>query len=1379
MTVTETTRQLGRDMRRLLAWIGILAWAMGQAAAAESVDATGSRFILDETCFGRQYVVFAVDRISPAKLKAEGAKVLGAKGLAALKREVKQVRALMRKPWDEDKWMDEALVLFRQNQAWQPAVHGPINVRAWTAPPPRDWASPEFDDSAWPRLGRSIMVGVPGPGPRDSVDTLGRRMGCFRYRFEVPDPAAAGELTLDLTYRGGARAFVNGAEVARGSLPSGELMDRTRSADYPLEAYVKLAADGGIERRTGRMEGVPVFLDDCFGSFPAPVGDDKPRLGRHGATGGTEAIGRADWERVRKLRDRHIGPVPVPARLLRRGTNVLAVEIRASDLHPITGAFGWRTVFEYSRYNSYSWFHGLLIGLKLRARGSSVPSVRVRPPGVQVWTEDVHTRVMSSRFADRGASPGTIRFVGALNGEFTAQLLVGTDKELKGLTVTAGDLKAAAGEAFIPAAALRIQHMVRHPVTEIGYLYRSGRGVGAKTTPAQAADFVREYGPTDLPLATMKPEEIWAQAERIYYFDHISGAAEAPANERFSEPSQRKLALGESAQRHAIPAVPADSCQPVWLTLAVPSDAKPGKYAGTVRVEAEDMAPVVVPVEAEVIGWRIPSPREHQTILQLEQSPYGVAEHYKMPLWSDEHFRLMESSFRQLGRLGNGWLFVPVLQNTELGNLLDSPLKWVRNRDGRLRFDFSVVDRYLDLAMKHCGRPKVICFLVMHGGTSTAIEVPLLDEAAGATAPHDVSSGSPTYRQDWQAFGEALCDHMASKGLRDVMYWGYMWDTEGDPDLSGVLQQVAPDIRWASGGHGYGYRPYYAANSQIYGLPFGIASLKGWKRPDILLLNPRGGGSVFCCHGGSSPADYRIVVDRALVAGANGVGRVAADYWENIYFRGCKAWHYLIPGMAVASWMLWPGADGAEPSQRLEAFREGVQETEARIYLEQLLDRGQLPEKLADKARQVLFEHQRETYFIDIQGDRDEFFSLWQERSRRLFGVAAEAAAIVGLDVEKTGLTAEVPARGSKQVSLRLRNWTAKPRNWAVAADANWLKPAQSAGSLAGHDDVLLALDTASLPAQQTVKATVTVTDAGSGKTFPVAVTVTTSKVFDFLAPDTDTKRQWFAFKFVPDQGKLPLNVAPGESQSAQPALLNCSAAEVAWKATASVPWVRIEPASGQALPQSAVAVRVTAMPPRDAVGLQEVAVTISEKNGAAEIQIPLAVHVIPPYHRPAAPAAAAPLDAQAYVVLLKTYRGCGRSTIVECDADFKAGNKGQVRGRAFQRCLWTDGPHETVLNVEGKGFTSFSAEVGFPERWMGVPGLSFEPGPENTRINYELYVDGKVRAQSGFMGPKDEFRLLVVGGLEKAKELKLVARTLRLPGDYLHVFWFDPTLRR
>jgi hypothetical protein len=120
---------------------------------------------------------------------------------------------------------------------------------------------------------------------------------------------------------------------------------------------------------------------------------------------------------------------------------------------------------------------------------------------------------------------------------------------------------------------------------------------------------------------------------------------------------------------------------------------------------------------------------------------------------------------------------------------------------------------------------------------------------------------------------------------------------------------------------------------------------------------------------------------------------VGADEWAGVHYDG----------MAVARWQtgvpvlftLWPGRDGAEGSARFEALLEGIQETEARIFLEQALDRGGLSADLAGRVRKLLADRAVEASFFlgnSIIYGMEEYHYRWQERAREIYRAAAEVA---------------------------------------------------------------------------------------------------------------------------------------------------------------------------------------------------------------------------------------------------------------------------------------------------------------------------------------------------------------------------------------------------
>jgi hypothetical protein len=1333
------------------------------------------RLILDENAYYRIYYQFGLMRISSDALNAEGEKLLEKDRLKRLEKETRQHLKDKDINWEQADWRDYACVHFRRAQLGDDTRAAEMIP---SVPPPADWAKPAFDDSSWlrQRLGRL-------PAERYMMEAYELtthliRVACLRTYFQVPDPGRAGGLNLNLTFRGGARVFINGVEVARGHLPQGELGPDTPGEDYPRDAYLALADEVPEARYAGNFGDIrrPWEQVPSAASRRKEWKDFKLAASR-------QAINEKGWNRLMGLRDRKLADIKIPGKLLQRGTNVLAIEIRGARFHPqiLPGAGGPRAE-NWDRHGgteNHTWDHARLLSIQLRTGSDEIPSALARPAGVQAWAEDMHARVFSRDFNPPGFPTGRVRLVGAPNGTFSAQLVVGTDRDLAGLLASMSDLKGRGGAA-IPASAARLLYMKGHPILD---LYKLGHdrclGLYHWNCP-MAVVAVNRY---QVALADPpQKEEARREAEKklfseFQFFDHL--AAEAPAT------------------------VPGGTCQPLWLSVAVPPGAKPGTYQGAIEVKADGAEPMAVPVELEVIGWRLPGPLELQSIVESEQSPYGVAKAYKVELWSEPHWKLMEESFKQLARLGADVLFVPVLLRSEFGNRDDSAtIKWIRGRDGKLRFDYAILDRYLDLATKHLGVPRVVCLQIMHGCPSESHVVKVLDEATGKEEIVDVGPNAEgTRRPLWRAFGTSVLDHMRQRGMEQCVYWGHAFDMVVDPGLVRLMAEFTPGVYWAAGAHARKPDATFRAVARSYGSDITDRSAMGWKNPFVHLVMPRTNGSVICVEGTSTPYTYRVLCDRAIYGGFNGPGRMGADYFDLAWFDGFRGGQYLLVGRSCVQ-TLWPGPNGAESSARNEAMLEGLQEAEARIFLEQALDRKLLAEGLAAEVQRVLDDHFRATLHIpagtaaltmmDVAGD-------WQARSRRLFGAAAKAAEAVGIDVDRTELGAEkvqlvfdgqardllgreglpLPALGEAQAKIRLRNWTGNPRAWRATAFEPWIKPAKIEGTLVGQVELPILLDGRAAEPGKTLIGKLAVSDVASGRTHEVTITAIVLKPFDF-------------------QVAMPVfNVTVGEAESRDFLLVNRTASEQDWKLDSSAAWMKAEPshslgpgpAAGKLAAGASLFVNLTARPPDKGAAEHDTTLTLTAAGGAFKEEAALKTFVIPTYRPPAKLPEGQPVLLETVSKdLLVRHRSISwfnekethKAPTFGPTLNVWHGEKPLMIGdKKYERGLWIKPHHETVYNIEGKGFAAFSAEVGWNRM---VTKADYGLGHTTVRMNFEVHVDGKIVAQSGLMSATDPARLLVVEWPRGAKELKLISRThynADEPLGLAYCNWAEPKLYR
>ena len=752
--------------------------------------------------------------------------------------------------------------------------------RATPAAPP-DWRKPGFDDSSWLRGSAGAHARTP---------YLARL--CLRTHFEVTDPAQVKGLKLTLSYYGGAIVSVNGQELARGHVAkSGEA---ELAEAYPAEAFV--SADGKI-------------------------------LPDRGAAG----------------RERTLADVAVPAEVLRKGVNTLAIEIVRSPYHKVIeekkAAVNAQDAAKGGCPYTLSWNTCQLGQVKLAAAGGDGLTANTgRPPGWQAWNGDLLTQDSDSDLGDRCEPLRPIAIRGARNGWYSGKLVVGSAKPIEGLKAVVTDLKQ--GAATIPASAIRVR-----------------------------------YG------------SAWAGG---------SGALEA---------------LLESPPE-VFPGGRNGTVVPIWVTLKTPADAKPGTYTGQLTVTAKGEQAITAPVQLELADWVLPDQDNWRAWIELIQSPDTLALEYDTPLWSEKHWKLIEQSMRYMGEAGSRTVYIPLISHTNFGNS-ESMVRWIRKADGTYDWDFSIMDKYLDLAQKQGnGKLKLAAFNVWEvylfkgGGAVTVTEadkkdmytyihkeaeakrwemrnlgpaVTALDPATGKTDTiHLPRFEDPNSKAIWKPLFDELHKRMAKRGLEDVMALAMVSDIWPTKEENAAIEEASGKLPWVNHTHGGGYRfslapvkyTAYVWNN-VYGPDPSKERYYGWQRPDLVAQYLR-----FDYLNRWPLASLLRFEEYNITGQQRGLGRIGADFWATIKDNKGRRigrvadrypesfWHSL----NIGHHMLMPGPTGPVASSRYEVLREGAQECEARIAIEQVLTdktlKAKLPPELAQRSQDVLDERVRETWRV-------------------------------------------------------------------------------------------------------------------------------------------------------------------------------------------------------------------------------------------------------------------------------------------------------------------------------------------------------------------------------------------------------------------------------
>jgi len=691
-------------------------------------------------------------------------------------------------------------------------------------------------------------------------------------------------------------------------------------------------------------------------AFLDPSGNLLAEEGTYIAPG--RRAGTPDAEAARRIasRTRTIQDFAVPSSALREGVNVLAVAIfrapYAKALLETKEQAGGK-----NRHNKFDWNTCELEEIRLVASGGDglVPNAQ-RPAGFQVWNSDSMAADGSLDYGDPCEPLRCVRVAGACNGVFSGKVVVGSARPISGLKAAAGELKGPAGA--IPASAVRIRYGWRWG-TEAGFCRSEATRAIRTPYPETPAFFgaLADAPPTEIPV------------------DKIHTASLAGA------------------------------VLPIWITIRVPRDCKPGLYTGGCRIEAEGEKPITVPVELDVADYTLPGPRDQWTWVDLIEMPDTLAVEYGVPLWCEQHWRLIAESFKLISDCGARSLYLSALAQTNLGNA-ESMIRWIKRDDGRYDWDFSIMDRYLDLAEKHMGPPRVVVLQVweIYMSTSESVGkrfrpelddrqkvsrggplVTVLDQSTGKVGNLPLPSlADPASKAEWKELIERVRRRLRSRGLEKALMLGMFTDAIPPKEHIQFFHDIAPDLAWVQQGHSRWTQKVYGIAEVGYqatvwgGFRFGdgmsqtnqqappvVQSLYGWKEPRLDALFER--NLDLDAHPSTR---WRYFAETAITGELRGVGRIGADYWKAVKTAGGRrvacagdrfaagAWSGGWINLAVCNSLLAPGPDGPLATTRLVAFTEGVQQCEARIAIERaLVDerlKARLGPALADRCQKSL-----------------------------------------------------------------------------------------------------------------------------------------------------------------------------------------------------------------------------------------------------------------------------------------------------------------------------------------------------------------------------------------------------------------------------------------
>ncbi|MGV8093631.1 MAG: glycoside hydrolase domain-containing protein [Mangrovibacterium sp.] len=396
--------------------------------------------------------------------------------------------------------------------------------------------------------------------------------------------------------------------------------------------------------------------------------------------------------------------------------------------------------------------------------------------------------------------------------------------------------------------------------------------------------------------------------------------------------------------------LPGGTVRPVWISVNVPREAKPGDYSGTVEIHSLK-GQATLQLNLKVQNQVLPDPHDWKFRLDLWQNPWVVAWYYQVEPWSDEHQALLKKHLKLYADAGGKYITTYAVHSPWSDNsymIEGAMIDWVKTANGQWEFDYSIFDQYVELAMES-GIDKAI---TIYTPVPWGYRFRYLDEQSGNYIYEEWSPASAAFKSVWDVFLTDLKAHLTQKGWLDKTYlginenplditlaavkvikehskdWKITYAGDWHPELTALLDDYSPIITSEPGPKELKERAAKGFTTTWY----------------VCCTPPQPNNFVF-----SPPIEGRYIGWYTAAYGYDGFLRWAYDAWPADPMRDAR--HTLWP--AGDCFLVYPGGNSCI---RFEKLREGISDFEKIRILKEKAARSTNPDvKSLMKSLNTLF----------------------------------------------------------------------------------------------------------------------------------------------------------------------------------------------------------------------------------------------------------------------------------------------------------------------------------------------------------------------------------------------------------------------------------------
>ena len=373
--------------------------------------------------------------------------------------------------------------------------------------------------------------------------------------------------------------------------------------------------------------------------------------------------------------------------------------------------------------------------------------------------------------------------------------------------------------------------------------------------------------------------------------------------------------------------IEANTARPIWVSVAVPHDAKPGVYKATVKLSHCGLGSVKLPLEVEVVNQELAKPSDWKFHLDLWQHPSAVARAEGVELWSDEHYEAMRPVMQMLADAGQKVITATLNRDPWQYQCFDDyepMIYWYLHDNNEWKYDYTRFDKWIEFMMSLGINKQINCYGMLPWGKCILDYQDMRSESkSNSNRKISTTPQEDKYEKVWGPFLKDFSAHLREKGWLHITNMAIDERKPEDMDVAAaMIAKYAPELGFAMADNHDSYKRYANMRDVCVGQKHSVMAPE-----EIAARRAKGDVSTFyvCCSTlfpnaftNSQPYESELLCLYALAHDYDGMLRWAYNSWpaRPEYDSRFRYW------ASGDTFIVYPGA---RSSVRFERLIDGVE----------------------------------------------------------------------------------------------------------------------------------------------------------------------------------------------------------------------------------------------------------------------------------------------------------------------------------------------------------------------------------------------------------------------------------------------------------------------